>query len=63
MRAEGSLRLILNANLFDGMFAELASEKSVRFTCADPEKKWLTYLIRVFFIYILFFQNYFKINK
>lgn len=50
MRSDGNMRLILNLPLFDGMVAELASDKSVRFIGVDPEHhKSQTYLLRVSF--------------
>mmetsp|Transcript_20971 Transcript_20971/g.85488 ORF Transcript_20971/g.85488 Transcript_20971/m.85488 type:complete len:373 (-) Transcript_20971:1777-2895(-) len=47
MRSEGSLRLILNANLYEEIRLEKANERSVRFSAFDEDMKPTNYLIRL----------------
>ncbi|KAJ8904491.1 hypothetical protein NDN08_001009 [Rhodosorus marinus] len=47
MRSEGSLRLILNANLYEDIRLDKANERSVRFSAFDGDMKPTNYLIRL----------------
>lgn len=57
MRSDGNMRLVLNANLYDGMLVELALEKAIRFLAIDPENnnKMQTYLLRVCTSFVFWF--------
>lgn len=47
MRADGSLRLVLNVRLFNGISCEIVGERTLRVITFDTSKAATTYLIKV----------------